>query len=146
MHELMRAGEQLGLSGTDLQAFIKEQQTTEREEREFERQAKKEERGIQERQAQAKAEEQKRDIELKKLELEIKKTELEARLEVFYRRSQNTDEDNDDDVDNDEVVVRRGVGCHSSVKGPKMSPFDDRNDMDSYLHRFERYTLNCKIG
>ena len=101
---------------------------------------------VQERQAQAKAEEQKRDIELKKLELEIKKTELEARLEVFYRRSQNTDEDNDDDVDNDEVVVRRGVGCHSSVKGPKMSPFDDRNDMDSYLHRFERYTLNCKIG
>ena len=67
------------------------------------------------------------------------KTELEARLEESSSRSQNADEDNDDDVDNDEVVVRCGVGSHSTVKGPKMSPFDDRDDMDSYLHRFERY-------
>jgi len=67
--------------------------------------------------------------------LEIKTTELEDRLEECSSRSQNADEDNDDEEDNDELVVHRGVGNHSSVKGP----FDDKDDMDSYLHRFERY-------
>jgi len=64
---------------------------------------------------------------------------LEAKLEESSNRSQNTDGDNDDDVDNDEVAGRRGVSSHSSVKGPKMGTFDDRDDMDSYLHRLERY-------
>jgi len=36
IHELIPAGVQLSLSGTDLQTFIKGQQTTEREERELE--------------------------------------------------------------------------------------------------------------
>jgi len=26
-----------------------------------------------------------------------------------------------------------------AVRGPKMAPFDKRDGMDSYLHRFERY-------
>jgi len=28
---------------------------------------------------------------------------------------------------------------NSRVKGPKMTAFDERDDIDSYLHRFERY-------
>jgi len=45
--------------------------------------------------------------------------------------------DNDEDAEQEGLPDPRG----REAKGPKMSPFGERDDMGSYIHRFERYAV-----
>jgi len=121
IQELVALGERMGLQGDSLNEFVKEQQAIAREERYKEKEDK----------------EKQREFELKKLELEIKKIESAHSVEGSVHGDNERDED---DVDDEEVEVRI-PHSRTAVKGPKMPPFDEKDDMDSYLYRFERYAV-----
>ena len=130
----MQIGEHLALQGKELMDFVKDQQSRDREERAAERER---EQKAREREIEKEQKDKELEYEMKKLELEMKKIELQARLEETSNRSQGTVDGDDQD---DEVQINVGARGGSKVRGPKMSPFDEKvDDMDSYLHRFERY-------
>ena len=129
VQELVTIGERMGLQDDDLREFVKEQQAIAREDRQKDRERGERERKNREREREDR--DKQRAFEYRKLELKIKK--IEATAKVPLPGSEH--EFNDDDDDDDEVVQRP----HSkhTVRDPKMAPFDERDDMDSYLHRFE---------
>ena len=45
----------------------------------------------------------------------------------------------DTDGEQLDVSALSVTAAQSKIRGPKMIAFDERDDMDSYLHRFERY-------
>jgi len=123
VQELKDLGEGIGLSGEALQIFIKEQQTEERTARTHEREER----------------EKVRQLELAKLELENKKLELdhqtrEKQMEFELRRLQLHDPS-----ETREATSLSAVPL-GRTKIPKMPYFDEDKDcMDSYLNRFERF-------
>jgi len=144
VQELKELGESMQLSGTDLADFIKEQQTLEREERVREREEKEKERGEKEKERQfqvereqamrakigddLKAREQQYQFELAKLELQLKLQEREVEL----KQTQKVEKEDDSDTAG---TSGKGLG-----KVPRMPYFDEERDfMDSYLGRFERF-------
>ena len=149
VQELVAVGEQIGLKGEELKAFIKEQQMLEREARMKEREAREREQElIREREKDAKEarekelvkEDRERAFELEKLKLEheIRVTELQA----MKTGSQAGSEVGDDERTGSDT--ERSGYSGSRVRGPKMPPFDERDDMDSYIQRFERYAVTQK--
>ena len=77
-------------------------------------------------------------MELEKLRLSQEMKKLEVQAKVSESKSHIS---GGLDVENEQVAEVLDVGGVSGQKtrGPKMTPFDERDDMDSYLHRFERY-------
>ena len=123
VQELKNLGESIGLSGDALQTFIKDQQSDERAAR------------VQEREERERA----RQLELAKLELENKKLEQVAREKQneFELRKLQLQESG-------ETYVGRSTSGSTvplgKTKIPKMPYFDEDKDcMDSYLNRFERF-------
>src|SRR5688572_9873769 len=126
-----------------------EQQAAEREERAREREAKNE-RAEKDRILEAeRLRRDQRELEVREAEVRLKeldkKTELEKfkvekeleRLELENKRLQM-----DKHMDGQEIVFSQeaSFGKQYRVKGPKMPPFEEGKDnMDSYLQRFERY-------
>jgi len=140
VQELIAVGERLGLEGNDLAEFVKEQQTIAREERHKEKDEREKEREIELKKFEDK--EKQREFELKKLELEIKKIESTCSVEDSVHESDEDEEDGaDNNADGEGVETRKRPHPRTAVKGPKMPPFDEKDDMDSYLHRFERYAV-----
>ena len=141
---LKEIGEQMGLKGTDLKDFIREQQTLEREEREKQR---KHEREQQDKQRLWQAEQQDKEREqkdkkrdhqytLKKMELE----QLELKMKVGLPMRGGVDTDGKFDEDDKHEATKKAGKERNSSKGPKMPCFDKRVDnMDAFLHRFEVY-------
>jgi len=140
---LKEIGEQMGLKGTDLKDFIREQQTLEREEREKQREHEREQ---QEKQRLWQAEQQDKEREqqdkerdhqytLKKMELE----QLELQMKVGFPMRGGVDTDGKFDEDDEhEATGKAGKGIQA--RGPKMPCFDERvDDKDAFLHRFEVY-------
>jgi len=41
--------------------------------------------------------------------------------------------------DEDNMTIPSGWHTRGKLRGPKLSPFDDKHDIDSYIHRFEQY-------
>jgi len=72
---------------------------------------------------------------------------LQTKLKQSLDRSNNTGDGNgDEDEGNEgEEIINFGAmgigGQGPRIKGPKMAPFDERGDMGSYIHRFERYAV-----
>lgn len=143
IQELMKIGTEMGLEGGDLRIFIKEQQDEARTEREKDRQhalTEREEDRQRAREAEQHAERE-RQYELEKLKLSenIKKMELQAKA----IESQNNSYVDDSEEAAGVLADRSGIGMarDTRARGPKMTPFDERDDMGSYLHRFERFAI-----
>ena len=140
MQDLVTIGERVGLEGNDLAEFVKEQQAIAREERLKEKEERDKERDDREKE---------REFELKKMELELKKIESKYSVRDSVHGNDDDDDDDDNGDDDDEnnaggedVQIKKRPHSRTAVKGPKMPPFDDKDDMDSYLHRFERYAAS----
>ena len=104
LEKLMRIGESLGYTGSDLQTFIREERERAKEERDRERSERAEER-----------ERVKEERELIELKLQLEKTKSQ-------KHSNENEEGN------------------SSPRVPKLPAFNETKDqMDSYLNRYERY-------
>jgi len=138
VQELLSMGERLGMKGTELASFIKEQQTLAREERQRDRE--KELR-------QEKEKDQQYDLEKLRLTETTKRMELQTKLKQSLDRSNNTGDGNEDEDEGNkgEKIIdfgAMGIGSQGPrIKGPKMAPLDERDDMGSYIHRFERYAV-----
>lgn len=109
----------MGLKGDDLKEFVKEKQAIARADRDRDKEAR---------------------LSIKEIEIEkerMRVTEATLRLELQAKTSSRLDLDGvvDETGENAEL----GATHNLSVKGPKMALFDERDVMDSYLHRFERY-------
>ena len=77
------------------------------------------------------------------MELEIKKIESTCSVEDSVHESGDDDEEDgaDNNGDGENVETKKKSYSRTAVKGLKMPPFDEKDDMDSYLHRFERYAV-----
>ena len=120
MDKLMQYGRELGLEGRELQKFIETQQSIEREERA-----------------------ENRRVELAKLEFQVAiEKEKKEVLEKERLRIQTVLELKNEGVDMSYDL--QGMGGRQRAKGPKLPAFvDGKDDLDSYLKRFERFaTIN----
>lgn len=114
--ELVALGTKIGLTGDQLQSFIREQQDVERQERARERDHKA---------AALEDEKIKLSLEKEKAEREIEKARIQLELKKLAVESGHNGDDSH---------VKGGL------RGPKMPPFDeDKDNMDSFIYRFERY-------
>ncbi|XP_041356959.1 uncharacterized protein LOC121374100 [Gigantopelta aegis] len=143
LKELMEQGELLGYEGESLREFVREQQAQQREERAAQREKEMEAQQREERVAQREKEREEREyklalekereereykLALEKLELEIKAKQIdhEHQLELLQKQA--------------ELSGKGNVVFQNVPKGPKIPAFEDgKDDMDSYLRRFERY-------
>ena len=86
-----------------------------------------------------------RNAELDKQRLEVELSKEKIRLEMHRTTSaagSNRGSDRDDDLDDDIQSNPDNSATRSRTskfKGPKMTPFDEKDEIDSYLHRFENY-------
>jgi len=162
IQQLKAFGEEIGLTGSDLANFIKDQQTAEREEREKERihqkllaeaqatEAEKERQFQVYKASEAEKERQfeleklkmetnkeaqtyARDVELERIALQVKKEAMEFDLSKLAAGNRQHDDNN--------IGVKPGI----FGKVPRMPHFDEEHDfMDSYLSRFERFAESQK--
>lgn len=120
LRELTEQGKLLGYDGEALQMFVKEQQEIQREERKAKRAYE-----FDLKQLELNLREKERNIEEQTLKLNLLEREHQQKLELLDRK------------------VRDGVAIPDtqvSAKMPKLPTFDDTKDeIDSYLNRFERY-------
>lgn len=133
LQELLTIGEKMGLKDKALQDFVTQQQTIARDEREKERQNQKE---MEDMKAKREAEKINQQLTLsqeanRKLELEIKLKELEDK--------KSKEGSSHEDGNGTSSGGGGGFTGNAKQRGPKMAPYDDRDDMDSYIFRFERY-------
>jgi len=143
VQKLKEIRESIGLSGDELQTFNKDQQSDERATRLQDREEREKARQLE--LAKLEERERARTFELAKLDLENKKLEQQAREKQmeFELRKMQLQESGDTDTS---VAKSTSVGVGLSAvplgktKVPKMPYFDDDKDcMDSYLNRFERF-------
>jgi len=155
-------GEQMGLKGTELRDFIKEQQDLDSKERNRSREEQDKQREhdkIQQdkldkfRLAQMEREKEKeqreREEQDKQREFEIERMKSERDKMYFELQMKATEvkkacivkSEDEEREDNKEGSVASGhTRQRIGAKGPKMPCFDERSDdMDSFLHRFEVY-------
>ena len=134
LQQLKETGTDLGYSGDALQKFVLDQQANEREERQAVRDIERErEQMWREREKERWAQER----DKQQYEQRVAEKELEHRLKIEEL----------------ERSIEAGIvhTTHSSLSsartsahmGPKLPPFEDGKDnMDSYLQRFERYAIS----
>ena len=116
LNDLIAAGEKLGYEKDDLHNYGSEQQKLQREERAAARQVEKEERNFK--------------IEMERMAQELKMKEMSDHLELSREEIRQKERASDGSV-------KAGV--------PKIPPFDETKDeIDSFLRRFERYALSMK--
>ena len=138
LRELTEHGKSLNLSDAELQQFINQQQAHQRELRAAEREKEREEREF-----TLKKEAEDRGFILKKEELEIEKLRLQEKkgmedLEGKYKFII-------DKLEQKLAVKETSSESFSNAKVPKMPFFDEvKDDIDSYLRRFERYSTAQK--
>ena len=147
VQELIATGRDLGLDGVELNKFIREQQALAREERERERGVEREKLAAEKEKLVAEKErlaweDSRRDkdqqFELEKMRLaeQTRRLEIQAKVaEDSMNRSHQTDEHEVEIGPDFGIVTQRD----SRVRGPKMTPFEEKDDMGSYIHRFEKY-------
>jgi hypothetical protein len=128
--KLVQLGKELGLTGETLLAFIEKRETIEleKEERLERDKIAREERAHEREQKVLLAECQRRDKELDVILME-KEIELEKVRQPVSQTSEST-------------YVTESV----RAKSPRLPPFDENDNLDAYLQRFERFavTVNWK--
>ena len=155
-------GEQMGLKGTELRDFIKEQQDLDREERnqqrehgkiqqdkddkfrlaqmEREREQERAQQEEQDKQWEREREKEQHEIERMKFERDKMDFELKMKTTEVKKASSEISEDEEGENNKEGSVASGHTRQRIGVKGPKMPCFDERSDdMDSFLHRFEVY-------
>jgi len=111
-----------------------------REERQRDREREKELR-------QEKEKDQQYDLKKLRLTETTKRMELRTKLKQSLDRSNNTGDgnENEDECNEGKEIIDFGAmgigGQGPRIEGPKMASFDERDDMGSYIHRFERYAV-----
>ena len=138
MSKLVQIGEKMGLSGDKLYEFVndkeqalrkKEEDRIAREERAAEREAKRIE---QELNWQMSVKESQTKVTLLEKQIELEKVKSEALALEFGPRQ-------------DIIPSGQGASSQSRAKMPKLPSFNDEKDcIDAYLHRFERFADNAK--
>ena len=151
IQELTKIGTDLGYKGNELQAFVREQQALARDEREKERILEKEKAEEETRRAELKAKLVELDHErelaiIEKQKLEIsergKKDAAEIELKKIMAQSEIggvLTESESIHGEEDDTTMLGGWHNRGKPRGPKLSPFDEKDDIDSYIHRFEQY-------
>ncbi len=136
VQELTAVGKDMGLTGTALVDFVKEQQAMAREERAAQRALEQERLAFEEKEKE-KVREAEREAQRLRFELEKEKLRVKAELGTAESGSRHSSihEEEGESFDNPHNRTPRSY----KFKGPKMTPFDDKDEMDSYLHRFEQY-------
>ncbi|XP_064651627.1 uncharacterized protein LOC135502607 [Lineus longissimus] len=125
LKELTQLGKEMGLTAKDLKAFVTEQQNAEREERVSEREKEREEREAERREKEREQKDREREEDRKERELEHQR-----RLELLQEQQKLA------------VSTAKTTTSTTKVtpKTPRLPTFDEtKDDMDAYLHRFERY-------
>ena len=152
MTQIIKIGKDLGLQGTELLNFIerKEKETLDREERKekeaLEREERKEKERL-EREDRLEKERAERDERVKAREDKIRELELENenRLKVLEFEKQAKIEilEKQSELEKTKVQVietDKELSIKHKQRGPKLPYFEDgKDDMDAYLHRFERF-------
>ena len=143
LQELKEMGESLGYEGENLRDFIKAQQDQQRDERAAIRPKDKEEREynlkLQTVQLEKEKAEALLEIERQKLERELKLKKEQSDNNLKFKQAEHAHE-----MEMLEIKAKSGVSTGGTEtikpKGPKLPVFDEgKDEMDSYLHRFERY-------
>lgn len=132
----MDTGEKIGLSGDSLRKFIQEQQALQRDERSIERER---ERELAERERELAEREQvrelaDRDFELKKIQLESVEREKEADRKFTLEKLRFEHESH---LESTRLDING-----SKVNAPRLPNLNDKDNVDAYLNRFERYATN----
>lgn len=146
IQELQNLGEKLGLKDKALHDFITQQQQAARDEREKERSFEKEklQHEIEKQRLEKEHLEatQHRKLEEMTLELDRAKILLATEQEATRKLQLQIQGNNNGGSSGSSGPNADGSGSGNGnfkQKGPKMAPFDEKDDMDSYLFRFERY-------
>ena len=137
--KLITLGERLGYKDDTLRTFVKEEQekTEKKRKQDEERETRANERAERQKEDEEKKRKEENELEEKRMQYEEKKRKEEMEhelklkqmeMEIAKERMQMQDE-------------RSESRAHGfSAKAPRLPPFDEkRDDMDSYLSRFERY-------
>jgi transposase InsO family protein len=127
IQELVSIGEKIGLKGEPLQKFVTEQQALARDAREKEREERDKERQV---------EKEKRENDLRREEL---RNEVELKRLEAGKASKAADAIQFKDESEEEEEATQWK-TQLKLRGPKLASFDEsRDDMDSFVHRFEQY-------
>lgn len=150
MDKLIANGRELGFEGKDLTDFVKQQQAIEREDRAHERQLKQAEIDKQLREKELDQELRQKqldkDSELKQLELEARNRELERDKDKLEAEREERDAQRRHELDLKRLDLEDRSYHHTNdqikAKAPKLPSFvDGKDDLDSYLQRFERFAM-----
>ena len=145
LNEIKQMGVSLGYEGQELRNFIKDQQAQQRADRAELRQKEKEECEYI-RQKEKEEREYKLKLETAELEKQKADTLLEAEREKSDREIKLKHIENTHEMELVEMKAKTGVSTSEvetiKAKGPKLPAFEEgKDEMDSYLHRFERYAI-----
>ena len=128
---LKQEAEDIGLQGKDIAEYVTRQQTLDREERAAWREAQK--RQVEIRMAELHAEDKKRADEIKMAQIEIEKELKIKEMELQAQQVQATTSS-----------AATPPPRNKDAKSPKLPSFiDEKDELDSYLLRFERYAENA---
>ena len=146
LDELIQKGTSLGYDGETLRDFVKDQQDRLRDERAAERERIKHESEVMIEQTKMKLEQERseRELKLEQEKSEREKLKLEAEQDKLNREMKLKQMQYEHDLQmlEKKAALKINTADTSTVrpKAPKIPPFDEsRDDIDSYLRRFERY-------
>ena len=160
MEKLTELGKEYGLSGAELRQFVSDEQTKERQQRQQEREEREEERRAEREQKMKEMELQKQletDAEIRRSEQRLKEQEAEHQRALELQRQKDEEVKRTKREEHQRTIeltamqhqqalliaeAEKGkpIIKDTKVKGPKLPWFDeDKDNMDSYLSRFERY-------
>ena len=111
--KLVNLGKEMGLRGKDLQEFVGS------ERKELERLAR---------------DERAHQLEMRRRDKEL----LDAQLQLQTLKKETNESFNDGGSTNGE----RSQSARPKIRAPKLPPFEDFDDLDAYLQRYERYATN----
>ena len=136
---LKQEAEEIGLQGKEIAEYVREQQALDREERVAWREAQK--RQVEIRMAELQVEDKKRadESEEKKRGDEIKMAQIQIEKELKIKEM---------DLQAQAQAIASSATTppprNKDAKPPKLPPFiDEKDELDSYLLRFERYAENA---
>lgn len=156
VQDLTAIGKEMGLTGEKLNIFVKEQQTLQREERAAQRAHEKEQNerllrleaeklaaDAKDKEMRERERDKDRAFEVERMKHDLEKERLQVQLRRIESNSgtrQGSDNEQEAEGTNDAATQHQDQqGRRSTPKGPKITPFSEADEIDSYLHRFEQY-------
>jgi hypothetical protein len=89
------------------------------------------------------AEQQERDkdraFELERLKADLAKEQLRVELQRLQTLPDNKSQNGSHESSDEETTGKNPTARKSTPRGPKITPFGENDEIDSYLHRFEQY-------